>query len=188
MFKFIDTNKKPYDYKKFIMDRVQIDKDSGCWLWTGTLQVKTKNNLGYGKIFKNKFHKETMAHRASYGAFVGPIPDGRFILHRCDNPKCVNPEHLWLGTHEDNMKDMCQKGRQRNGSCKGMHNPNVGERSSSHKLTEEQVREIKGLYVKNDGCSRHPGENSLTALANKYSVHPTVIWRVVNNKTWKHVK
>jgi hypothetical protein len=75
----------------------------GCWEW-----VAAKDRDGYGQ-FKGNGH--VRAHRFSYDEFVGPIPEGLQVLHRCDNPSCVNPEHLWVGTNADNMADKCEKGR-----------------------------------------------------------------------------
>ena len=80
------------------------DKTGDCWIWTGTFSSK-----GYAKFDSKE------AHRLAYERFVGPIPAGLLACHECDNPKCVNPAHLWLGTHADNMADMKAKGRQRNG-------------------------------------------------------------------------
>jgi hypothetical protein len=81
-----------------------IRKTESCWLWTGML-----TDGGYGVISDHQ--KKTRAHRASYALYVGPIPEGMHVLHRCDNPPCVNPKHLFLGTHIDNMRDMESKGR-----------------------------------------------------------------------------
>jgi hypothetical protein len=85
-------------------------KPSGCWEWQGTMK---KN--GYG-IFQDRTRegsgKQLQAHRFSFEIFHGEIPPGLLVCHHCDNPKCVNPEHLFLGTHKDNTQDMIRKGRQ----------------------------------------------------------------------------
>lgn len=80
---------------------------SGCWLWLGAT-----NPLGYGMIDRNRY-TEQLAHRYFFKVHRGDIPSGMFVCHRCDTPSCVNPDHLFLGTHEANMKDMVTKGRGR---------------------------------------------------------------------------
>ena len=87
--------------------RVGEPDSNGCWPWLGT-----KRHTGYGKIRNHYKHEGT--HRVSYTLNVGPIPQGLHVLHKCDNPTCVNPDHLFLGTQADNMKDMFKKGRNRN--------------------------------------------------------------------------
>lgn len=85
-------------------DRISPEAISGCFLWTGTLSKK-----GYGQFTYER--KSRLAHRLSYQLYVGPIPDGLCVLHHCDNPSCVNPEHLWLGTNYDNVMDRVAKNR-----------------------------------------------------------------------------
>lgn len=84
-----------------------VKQENECWIWQGAL-----NYRGYGK-FSMKSDKNISAHRASYLIFNGPIIQGLFVCHTCDNPKCVNPDHLWLGSAMDNYKDSIKKGRQR---------------------------------------------------------------------------
>lgn len=79
-------------------------EQNGCWCWTGR-----KSSKGYGKIVVN--HKELRAHRVSYEVYVCEIPSGMMVCHRCDNPCCTNPDHLFLGTARDNSVDRVQKGR-----------------------------------------------------------------------------
>lgn len=84
----------------------KTDKTSGCWLWRGASVPR-----GYGVIYFNG--RQTYTHRVSYELHVGPIPDGLFVLHRCDVPACVNPDHLFIGSAADNVADMMAKGRHR---------------------------------------------------------------------------
>lgn len=85
---------------------------SGCWLWTGSFFAN-----GYGR-FKEIGVTGQKAHRRSYEIHKGKIPEGMYVCHSCDNPPCVNPDHLWLGTNSDNMKDMVRKGRGRWGKMR----------------------------------------------------------------------
>lgn len=96
------------EFARRINENGSLILDTPCWEWMGT-----KNPNGYGRFSSRYF--STQAHRASWEIFVGPIPDGLFICHKCDNKSCVNPEHLFLGTQHDNMQDMAQKGRSTKG-------------------------------------------------------------------------
>jgi len=87
-----------------LMNRIKIDKKTKCWEWQGPL-----NNIGYGMIRDGD--KMRTVHRVSYEEHVKKIPKGKCVLHTCDNRKCVNPDHLWIGTHQDNMDDMMKKDR-----------------------------------------------------------------------------
>lgn len=109
---------------------VEPDPNSGCWLWSGAL-----TQTGYGQLMetKNGCHAQHRAHRLSYRLHRGPIPDGMFVCHRCDVPACVNPDHLFLGTHRDNMADMVKKGR----------HPRNGLPTSTRRLTPEAVASIR---------------------------------------------
>lgn len=93
----------------------KVDKSGDCWIWTSALSGK-----GYGDFMLNKRHHR--AHRLSYELAHGPIQGGLFVLHRCDNKQCVNPEHLFLGTHRDNMDDLVQKNRAKSVPLKAAHN------------------------------------------------------------------
>lgn len=104
-----------------------------CWEWTGSLFPN-----GYGQ-FRNK-----KAHRISYELTIGSIPKGRFVLHKCDNKSCVNPNHLFLGTMADNMTDKIEKGRQ---GDSGTKTPSHGESNGRAKLTEKQVVLARKLYA-----------------------------------------
>lgn len=108
-----------------------VDKSGGddaCWIWTaGSIQ-------GYGSVKVNG--KDERAHRISYWLEYGDFPDDLFVLHSCDNPSCVNPKHLWLGTKQDNTDDMFAKGRGRKAK---------GEQSGMAKYTDAQVAEMRRL-------------------------------------------
>jgi|SRR5579859_1508444 len=141
---------------------IQVKKTKTCWLWQGMLCGK-----GYGKfIFERRLQ---YAHRVSYQLFVGSIPEGLCVLHKCDVPACVNPKHLFLGTNLDNVQDMMQKGRL---------NPPRGVRNALHKLTDNKVRRIRHLY------SRGVLQNR---LAKDFGVSKTCIWCIVVKRTWKHI-
>ena len=113
--------------KGTLADRLwnRVRKGSSCWTWTGATQH------GYGYIGENG--KILRTHRVSWTLHHGPIPDGLCVLHHCDNPPCVRPSHLFLGTHTDNMKDMVSKGRGNWRSCDATHCVN------GHEYTDANV-------------------------------------------------
>lgn len=116
--------------------RSKVNKTSGCWLWTGA-----RNSGGYGVIGRG--HRSEGLIRASHVSWIIHnewLPPGLWVLHRCDNPPCINPDHLFLGTPKDNMHDCLQKGRAR-------RNPNYGEQHHSTKLTDAQIEEIRQAWL-----------------------------------------
>jgi hypothetical protein len=124
-------------YQVPIVDRfwARVQKSDGCWEWTGAVNSR---NGGYGVIGISGSRKLTVTHRLSWEIHHGPIPDGLWVLHRCDNRKCCNPEHLFLGTHADNMRDMTAKGRQAN------QNTEKPECKYGHAYTLENTRLYAG--------------------------------------------
>ncbi len=133
--------------------------ESGCWIWT-----KSINRSGYGKTKVRG--KDVTAHRWSYELHKGPIPDGLHVCHSCDVRACVNPAHLWLGTHKDNNDDMIKKGRQ------ATHIP-----TPTRKLTEDEVREIRAKR----------GIVRIVDLAKQYGVDYSNISRIHTGKHYAHV-
>lgn len=115
-------------------ERVQPEPNSGCHLWSGAMRARGD----YGKVRWGG--KDFSAHRISWELYVGPVPDGLCVLHKCDTPACVNPAHLFLGTQADNVRDMISKGRDYDKSGHG--NPRA-------KLTPQQVMEIRGMPRRN---------------------------------------
>jgi hypothetical protein len=110
----------------------RVNKTAGCWLWTGSLGF-----YGYGQLSAGRNGLTPLrAHRLSWELHNGSIPDGLHVLHHCDNPTCVRPDHLFLGRAADNSLDKVAKGRARGGSMKGERNP-------SAKLNEQQVDAIR---------------------------------------------
>ena len=138
----------------------KVDKQKECWVWVGSL-----NNKGYGRINIGGIIK--LAHRVSYEIAYGKIPSMMSILHKCDNPPCVNPNHLQVGTHKENIEDMIEKGR----GC-------VGEGASYAKLNYQKVVQIKGMYKQSKISQR--------ALAKLFKVSQCTISLVVNEKRWSN--
>jgi hypothetical protein len=137
----------------------KVDKTDYCWNWVGN-----KNSKGYGYLTYCK--KTYRTHRLSWEIHHGPIPGDLFVLHKCDNPSCVNPDHLFLGTHRDNMDDMVRKGR----------TPNANR--FEHKLEEPQVLRIRKMLA--DGYF-------MRDIARDFGVHVATIYRIKHSITYKHV-
>lgn len=146
-----------------------------CWIWRGNV-----GSSGYGRFGINC--GRYLAHRVSYMIFNGHFPDEMFICHTCDNPLCVNPSHLFLGTNQDNIADMVRKGRRAgdNHWTKKLDGrlPS-GERHWNSRLSVEDVREIRRR--------RGMGE-SLTELGKAFGVSSCYISEVARGKKWSHVK
>ncbi len=134
----------------------RYEKTDGCWIWKGG-----KNGYGYG-VFLLPGEKPVRAHRYAYERVHGAIPDGMIVMHSCDNPPCVNPAHLSLGTRDDNNQDKQRKGRHPHGD-------------SHHwtKISDRQVQEIHGLLA--DGMSQ-------VAIARRYGVDNSTISNIKTGK------
>ena len=144
-----------------------VRKEDDHWLWTAAT-----DQHGYGCLMvkvQGKPKRMWKAHRVSYLLHHGHLPDGPIVLHECDQPACVKPECLFLGTQIDNIRDMDAKGRRRVGR---------GEHSRSHKVTDEQVREIRRRFAQ--------GEHYLT-LSNAYGISNQSMYAIVKRQTWRHV-
>lgn len=153
----------------------KVDRSGECWLWMGT-RYKT----GYGQIkVKDKTLK---AYRVAYELTYGPIPKGLMICHKCDNPPCVRPDHLFSGTGQENHDDQKTKGRTLTGdrNWTRIHPERVrrGEKATKAKLTESQVRAIYSRIL--------DGERPYS-LAREYGVTYQTIYSIVVGKSWRHL-
>jgi len=148
--------------------RYRMDEVTGCWVWTGW---RNHRRGDYGQIRVN--YRSVRAHRFSWEIHNGPIPAGLVVLHGCDNPPCVNPAHLSLGTNLDNIEDRKLKRRGR-GECKARH----GNTNGSARLTAELAREIRELWRKGQRGHGAP------ALARRFGVSTSTVSRVVRGVTW----
>lgn len=168
----------------------RVEKTETCWLWRGYT-----NEAGYGIIIEKNKHRR-LTHRFSWELHNGPIPGGLCVLHRCDTPACVNPAHLFLGTHSDNHADMVNKGRHQHGDghyrrldpSRGLYgdaNPSRqhperlahGENHVNARLTWEQVRSIRREYA--------AGGTSLRRLAEDHGVAISTVHHVVRGRIWR---
>jgi len=150
--------------KAKLLSRIEV-RENGCWEWMGA-RISSSHDHGYiwwkGDLY--------ITSRVSWMVHRGPIPDGMFVCHHCDNPPCVNPEHLFLGTPQDNTNDMIRKGRQV--IVVGENGRNV--------LTEEQVWEIDRLLRE---TNMTPGQ-----IAKQFKVSSRAIRSIRNGECWSHLK
>jgi len=151
---------KPEAMDRFL--RHVILHTNGCWVWKGS-----KDKDGYGRHRPIPNRSYIRAHRFSWMLYRGDIPEYIHVLHGCDNPPCVNPDHLFLGTNRINIDDMVSKHRQR-----------VGKAIEYAKLNDQQVREIR---------SYPSGFLSNASLGRMYGVGKNAIRKVRNGETWKHI-
>lgn len=140
----------------------KVEKSEDCWEWTGP-----KNNKGYGKFYFDG--GGVYAHRFSLALDGAYVPNGLCVCHHCDNPLCVRPDHLWVGTQKENLQDMTNKGRRKPRSHIGERNPNV-------KLTEADVSVIKGSLIPQ------------VKLAKLFGVTRQLISEICRGNLWSHVK
>jgi len=150
-----------------LLSKVEFDTNGGCWLWSGAI-----NPAGYGVVQIGRSEGARLAHRASYKEFVGEIGN-LHVCHKCDVRRCINPNHLWLGTRKENMQDAKNKGRTRGPRLVGSSNP-------ASKLTEENVLDIR------DACKDAP-RGTQRRQAEKYGMSEAVISAVVGRRRWTHV-
>ncbi len=152
------TDERPLDVRFW----ERVDRSSECWVWT-----RYRDRDGYGVFDPSRENGERRAHRWSWILFRGTIPNGLDVLHRCDNPPCVRPDHLFVGTTQANVADKVAKGRHAH-----------GERVGGAKMTPEAVREMRRL---------RDGGMLLDALSALFGVHVTTVSHICRRETWRHV-
>lgn len=140
----------------------RVEVTDGCWRWTAFRDKK-----GYGRLSASRFGIPLLAHRVSYVLHRGEIPDSMFVCHHCDNPPCVRPDHLFIGTHKDNMADMASKGRA------------GGYRATCAKLTREQVLQARQLTAEGWSAAQ---------IGRLFGVKRATIQRIRRGRTWRHVQ
>lgn len=141
----------------------KVIKKEGCWDWVGPF-----DEGNYPIMSCDRRYGPDRGHRASWIIYKGPIPKGMLVCHQCDNPRCTNPQHLWIGTHKENAKDMIEKKRKAN-----------GEKTNNSKLKTEDVIEIKKLIKLGF---------SYPKISKMYEVAYGTIARIKRGETWKHVE
>lgn len=145
--------------KERFLKYTSID-NSGCWLWTGNIDY-----YGYGRLgFKMKTYR---ANRLAVLIFKNIDAGKNFVCHKCDNPRCVNPDHLFLGTQKENMAD-----------CKSKHRTAIGKKNGMAKLSEDDVKNI--LLLSKSGLTHQE-------IGNKFNVSRSNIGSILNKKRWRHL-
>lgn len=136
-----------------------VEKTSDCWKWTGKATVKGYGRIARGRSQGSEHPTNILAHRVSWIIHFGAVPENMNVLHHCDNPSCVRPDHLFLGSQMDNMIDCSEKGRRGN-------------------LTRDAVRDMRTAYRSG---------KTLRALAVEHAVSKSTAFNVIRGKTWRHV-
>jgi hypothetical protein len=139
-----------------------VDQETGCWVWNWSVDKR-----GYGRAWDRDARRPRPAHRLIWMRERGPIPEGAYLCHHCDNRKCVNPDHLYIGDATSNVRDMMSRGRRKS---------TAGENNWRAQLTWGQVREIRERYTGKWG--------ECAALAREYGVSRDTVYAIVTNKTW----
>lgn len=148
------------------LERLTAIQDDGCWMFLGPWNSHGYGHLSYdGQVFR--------AHRISYELHCSPVPEGKMVLHKCDHRYCINPEHLFIGTGQDNVDDMVTKGRDAFGD-------NFGENNGQARLTEDEVRQIRRLLASERFTQDEIGD--------MFGVTRGAVKMIKYGKTWRHLQ
>lgn len=151
----------------------KVRKSDGCWVWTGT-----RNKAGYGVMYPNGKPKRELTHRISWWLSNGPIQEGLLVLHQCDNPPCVRPSHLFLGTHADNVHDCIRKGR-------AVRYERTGEKNPRANMSEAVARKIRELYwMGRSKPKQKSAPYTSKRLSKMFGVTRASVRLLVCGKTW----
>lgn len=157
-------------FKRFLK-YIKIGQPDECWEWTGSY-----HKFGYGQF---KWQEENIhnAHVAAYVLFIGKR-HGLYVCHSCDNPRCVNPHHLWLGTNKQNIQDMDRKGRAKRYDFS--QRDQRGEKNCMAKLSSDTVRRMREIYAE--------GSLSYSKVAKKFGVSTMAAYRAIVGQSWKKLR
>lgn len=155
------TGKCGVTFDELFWAKVDKNGPNGCWVWNGYCQ-----KFGHG------WTRFGLAHRYAWEQLRGVVPEGQFVLHKCDNPPCVNPDHLYVGGRQDNQNDMANRGRSV-----------WGERSHYAKLTAKQVKLIRSLFVRTGEKKSNANE-----LAEQFGIKHGQLLKIVNGQSWRQLK
>lgn len=144
-----------------------------CWEWQGARDIE-----GYGRMDFAGVHS-MKAHRIAWEIAFGPIPEGMFICHKCDNPPCCNPSHLFIGTPAENLADRDMKGRKPPPESHRHITPLLGELNGRAKITEDQVTEIRQRFLDT--------KDSISAISRDYGISDVMAGLIIRNQAWTHL-
>ena len=159
-----------HDLAKFMANLPEDRDPEKCWEWQGSRLMNSYGRL-HLSIKYTLPRKTVRTHRIAYELWVGEIPDGLFVCHHCDNPPCLNPDHLFVGTAADNIHDQMQKGRM-----------GLGEDSARAILTEKQVVRAREIYAEGDRSWTH-----ISKIGREIGASYAATYAIVKNKTWRHL-